>query len=181
MSDEFFNSLEQHFPTFADKLRSRPDADVENIEPAATDADLAEIETSIGIQLPETYKSLLRCAREFWLFGGAIQFGFQHPFMHDFQPYDELTPQQQQSVQRKSGGVWPPPSNGMLCFAEFFMEADGDQVLFDVANGMVNGEYPVMYYAHESHPPSVRKLSDDFETFLNAFLDYEQWADEHAA
>ena len=43
-----------------------------------------------------------------------------------------------------------------------------------------HGEYPIMYYAHESHPPSVRKLADDFETFLNDFLDYEQWADEDA-
>ena len=181
MSDEFLNALEQNFPVFAHKLRSRPDADIENVQPPASDTDLAEIETSIGIQLPESYKSLLRCAREFWLLGGAIQFGFQHPFTHDFQPFDELTPPQQQSVQRRSGGVWPPPSNGMLCFAEFFMEADGDQVLFDIANGMVNGDYSVMYYAHESHPPSVRKLSDNFETFLNEFLDYEQWADEDAA
>ena len=180
MSDELLNSLDKHFPTFASKLRSRPDADAENIEPGASDDDIAEIETSLGVPLPKPYKSLLRCAREFWLFGGAIQFGFQHPFMHDFQPYDELSPQQQQSVQRNSGGVWPPPSNGMLCFAEFFMEADGDQVLFDVANGMVNGEYPVMYYSHESHPPSVRKLADNFETFLKEFLDYEQWADEDA-
>jgi len=27
----------------------------------------------------------------------------------------------------------------MLCFAEFFMEAEGDQVLFDVRAGRVNG------------------------------------------
>ena len=61
------------------------------------------------------------------------------------------------------------------------MEADGDQVLFDVSNGLVNGEYPVMYYDHESHPPVVRKLADDFTTFLNEFLDYEQWANEDEA
>ena len=69
----------------------------------------------------------------------------------------------------------------MVCFAEFFMEADGDQVLFDVAKGMVNGEYPIMYYAHESNPPTVRKLAGDFETFLNDFLDYEQWTDDDDA
>jgi hypothetical protein len=32
----------------------------------------------------------------------------------------------------------------MLCFAEFFMEADGDQVLFDVSKGLINGEYPIV-------------------------------------
>jgi len=180
MLDDFLNNLEQRFPVFAAKLRARPDADIENVETGATDDDLAQIESSIGLPLPDSYKHLLGCGREFWLFGGAIQFGFQHPFVHDFQPYDELTPQQQQSVQRKSGGAWPPPSDSMLCFAEFFMEADGDQVLFDVSKGLLNGEYPVMYYAHESRPPSVRKLADSFEAFLNEFLDYDEWANEDA-
>ncbi len=69
----------------------------------------------------------------------------------------------------------------MLCFAEFFMEADGDQALFDVASGMTHDEYQVMYYAHESHPPTVRKLADDFETFMNEFLEYTAWANEDAA
>ena len=159
MSEYFLNSLEQHFPTFAHKLRSRPNAYLENIQPGATDNDLAEIELSIKNVLPESYKTLLRCARGFWLFGGAIQFEIQHPFTHNFQPYHELTPQQQQSVQRKSKGEWPPPSSGMLCFADFFMEADGDQVLFDITHGMRNGEYPIMYYSHDSHPPLVRKLT----------------------
>ncbi|WP_166831252.1 SMI1/KNR4 family protein [Thalassoroseus pseudoceratinae] len=180
MSEEFLNALQDRFPTFAENLRTCPDADIENVEPGASDSDLVELESSLGLELPESYKALLKCAREFWLFGGAIQFGFQHPFIHDFQPYDELNPQQQQMVQMKSGGVWPPPSNGMLCFAEFFMEADGDQVLFDVASRLQTGDYPVMYYAHESRPPSVRKLSDDFESFLNEFLDYDQWVDEDA-
>ncbi len=98
MLDRFLHNLEQRFPIFAAKLRTRPDAHVENVKTGARDDDLAQIESSIGIPLPESYKQLLRCGREFWLFGGAIQFGFQHPFTHDFQPYDKLTPQQQQSV-----------------------------------------------------------------------------------
>lgn len=32
--------------------------------------------------------------------------------------------------------------------AEYFLEDDGDQVLFKVADGLINGEYPVYYYAH---------------------------------
>ena len=35
------------------------------------------------------------------------------------------------------------------------MDADGDQVLLDVARGLVKGAYPVMYWAHEGRPPSV--------------------------
>lgn len=74
------------------------------------------------------------------------------------------------------GGTWPPPSQGMLCFGEFFMEADGDQVLFDVSGGLQHGEYPVMYYAHESCPPTVRKLADTFEQWLDGFLDYKEFS-----
>jgi len=64
----------------------------------------------------------------------------------------------------------------MLCFAEFFMEADGDQVLWDVSRGLVDGEYPIYYYAHEARPPSVRKLADCFDTWLGEFLQYEEFA-----
>ena len=180
MPDHVFDNFDRAFPDFAAKLRARADADIENIEPPATEDELNELESSLGIALPNSYKQFLRCSRGFWIFGGSIQFGTQHPFFHHFQTYDQLTTQQQQVVQRKSGGKWPPPSEGMLCFAEFFMEADGDQVLFDVANGMVDGEYPIMYYAHEYRPPMVRKLADDFPSFISAFLDYEEWrnADE---
>lgn len=159
MSEEFFDSLDQHFPTFAAKLRQDSDAEVENVELGATSEELADIEESVGVLLPDSYKKLLSCAREFELFGGAIQFGFQHPFIHEFDSDDKSD----------------FPSEGMLCFAEFFMEADGDQVLFDIKSGLTDGEYPVMYYSHESSPPAVRKLADDLETFLNEFLDYPEW------
>jgi hypothetical protein len=60
--------------------------------------------------------------------------------------------------------IRPPASHGMLCFAEFFMEAEGDQVLLDFSGGLRGGEYPIYYYAHGARPPSVRKLADSFET-----------------
>lgn len=109
--------------------------------------------------------------------GGVVQLGIQHPFFHEFEPFEQLTPAQQRSVRQK-GGQWPPPSQGMLCFAEFFMEADSDQVLFDVSRGLVDGEYPVMYYAHETNPPTVRRLADTFEEFINGFLDYPAFQHE---
>ncbi len=31
------------------------------------------------------------------------------------------------------------------------------------------------YYAHEEYPPSVRKLSDNFKTWLGEFLNYEEF------
>ena len=58
------------------------------------------------------------------------------------------------------------------------MEADGDQVLFDVSRGLVNGEYPVMYWAHERRPPSVRKLADGFAQFMEECLAYPELQNE---
>src|SRR6516225_9900440 len=115
------------FPRFA---RLAVDRGLENVLPAATRDELTALESSLHVPLPPSYKALLRCARGFWLMGGVVQFGPQHPFFHDFPPLDQLTEQQRQVVTMK-GGPWPPVSQGMLCFAEFFMEADGDQVLFD--------------------------------------------------
>jgi hypothetical protein len=153
----------------------RDGAEIEQILPAASDAEIIEIEARVGVQLPEAYKRLLRCARGFWLLGGSIQFGTQHPFFHTFEPLDKLTPMQRQVVSRR-GGAWPPPSQGMLCFAEFFMEADGDQVLWDISGGMRGGEYPIYYYAHEASPASVRKLSDNFQDWVGEFLGYRDFS-----
>jgi hypothetical protein len=176
MSKNLARSLAPHFPRFAELLAAGH-GEIENIEPPAVDAEIRELEKSLGVFLPESYKQMLRCARGLWLFGGAVQFGTQHPFFHEFPPLKDLTPQQREVVKLK-GGKWPPSSEGMLCFAEFFMEADGDQVLFDVKNGLRIGEYPIMYYAHESRPPTVRKLADDFRTFLEGLLDRAEFRSE---
>jgi hypothetical protein len=176
MSKKRARSLAQHFPRFAELLAAGR-GEIENIEPPASDADIWALENSLRISLSESYKQLLRCSRGFWLFGGAVQFGTQHPFFHEFPPLKDLTPQQREVVKLK-GSRWPPPSEGMLCFAELFMEADGDQVLFDVKKGLRNGEYLVMYYAHESRPPRVRKLADDVRVFLEGLLDREEFRDE---
>jgi hypothetical protein len=144
---------------------------LENVLPPATTADVAALEQQLGLPLPESYKALLRCARGFWLMGGLVQFGSQHPFFHDFPTLESLTPQQRRVVALK-GGPWPPASQGMLCFAEFFMEADGDQVLFDTRRGLIGGEYPVMYWAHDGRPPSVRQFTSNFGEFMEEFLTY---------
>ena len=100
-----------------------------------------------------------------WLLGGNIQMGAQHPFINNFPNYEDLTPQQQSAVNQR-GGAWPPPSHGMLCFAEYFLEADGDQVLFDIAGGLVAGEYPVCYYAHEETPARVTPVAESFSDWI---------------
>ena len=59
----------------------------------------------------------------------------------------------------------------MLCFAEYFLEADGDQVLWDVHQGLKGGEYPVVYYAHEARPPSATVIATSFGAWLEQCLD----------
>jgi hypothetical protein len=158
------------FPRFS-RAAAAKRRNLEHVLPPATAEEVADLELRLGLPLPESYKALLRCTRGFWLMGGVVQFGSQHPFIHDFPALDSLTSAQQRVVALK-GGSWPPASQGMLCFAEFFMEADGDQVLFDTRCGLVAGEYPVMYWAHDARPPSVRQLAGSFGEFMEGFLSY---------
>lgn len=163
------NPFTERLPKFAQAIDVCEDSYLENVLPGASDDEIRALEAHLGLELPLTYKDLLRCARGFWLFGGAIQFGSEHPFFHDFPPLAALNPAQINTVRIKGGG-WPPPSQGMLCFAEFFLEADGDQVLWDVRSSFGIGEYPIYYYAHEDRPPSVRKVAESFDAFLETAL-----------
>lgn len=169
--------LDQAKPFFPKLAELAPKFELEGVLPAASQAEVDQIEADIGVPLPASYKQFLQCTRGFWLMGGVVQFGEQHPFVHEFEPFESL-PSAHQAIVKLKGGVWPPPSNGMLCFAEFFMEADGDQVLFDTSNGLVNREYPVVYYAHNARPPSVRVLASSFTAFVEEFLEYEAFNDE---
>jgi hypothetical protein len=158
-------SLAKAFPEFAAQLAQSEDAEPEQVLDPASTEDLAALERELGVPLPESYKRFLSAARGLWLFGGAIQFGSQHPFLHDFPSLEELTDAQREVVASR-GGAWPPPSQGMLCFAEYFWRADGDQVLFDVSAGLSKGEYPVVYYHHAGSPASVTRVADSFAEWL---------------
>jgi SMI1 / KNR4 family (SUKH-1) len=158
------NAFDASFPAFARLVRERQDASLEELLPPASAAEIEQLENELGVPLPASYKKFLRCSRALWLFGGAVQMSKGHPFFHHFPAFEELTLPQRRVVSQR-GGKWPPPSDGMLCFAEFFLEADGDQVLFDVSNGSSDGEYPVIYYAHEI--PSVRKYAGGFQEWLD--------------
>lgn len=163
-TEAMLDQLSSDFPGFVSKLDG--DTDPEQILPGASDEDIAKEEGLLGIPLPESYKRFLKLTRGFDLFGGSVQFGAQHPFPHDFPKIGELSDAQLKVVKMKGGG-WPPPSQGMLCFAEYFRDADGDQVLFDVAGGLVDGEYPVVYYSHETHPPTTTQIAASFAEWLN--------------
>jgi hypothetical protein len=163
--------LQDRFPKFAHQLASGQGDPMKMAGESTSEQDILQIEFELGIPLPESYKSFLRCTRTLTMRGGTIRFGAEFPFFHDFPPFDQLTPAQQKNVMVK-GGMWPPPSQGMLCFADFFLEADGDQLLFNVQHGLKGGEYPVIYYSHENHPPTVKKIADSFSEFLDNCFSY---------
>lgn len=169
--------LRPEVPRLAECLAARATEPylVEHVLPPATNADVRRLESELGASLPASYKRLLMVTRGFWLSGGMVQLSKTHPFFHDWAPLETLTPEQRRVVQRR-GGRWPPPTGGMLCFAEYFLEADGDQVLWDVSAGLVEGEYPVMYYAHER--PSVRRIAASFREWLEHCLDAFPPADD---
>jgi hypothetical protein len=161
------NNPELKYPILLNK-----ELQIENILSPLTSHKIDSIEKIIGVPLPNSYKYFLKSCGGFSAKGGVVQLGRQHPFIHEFESYEELTDEQKNVVKQK-GGQWPPPSNGMICFGEFFLEADGDQVLFDTKEGLIDGEYPVYYYySHESYPPKVRKIANSFNDWIAKLPDY---------
>lgn len=170
-------AVADRFPNFARLLREGRGGHVEYVEEPATAADIANLNLRAEHPLPQSYLELVQRSKGFWLHGGTVQLTDVSLVVHDFPKWEELSSAQQQSVRHK-GGNWPPPSQGMLCFAECWLEADGDQVLFDVSNGLVNGEYPVYYYSHEDSPPSVTRVAGGFEEWLEGLLEHDYWDED---
>ena len=73
VKDQFLIRLAVAFPDFAAKLGDGVQFQLEEVHAPASESDLRELEKSLGLPLPESYKSLLRCAREFWLLGGLVK------------------------------------------------------------------------------------------------------------
>src|SRR5690349_5368814 len=78
-----FDAVAKLFPRFAARA---DEYEPEHVLPPASAADIAALEQSLGLPLPQSYKDLLIRTRGFWLMDGIVQFGRQHPFFHDFPP-----------------------------------------------------------------------------------------------
>jgi hypothetical protein len=133
------------FPKFGAFLKRRAKDLVEEIKPPISDEQLAALTHEAGGTLPGAFVRLLRCSAGVWV--GALDLRTHHVFYHTAE-----------------SGI-ASPSTGMLCFGEFWLEADGDQVLFDPAT-LGDDDPPVYYYAHAV--PEVRQLSPRFSEWLEA-------------
>jgi SMI1 / KNR4 family (SUKH-1) len=158
------------FPTFYQRVNSGHGDPVDAILPPVAEHAIERVEQQLGIPLPESYKRFLRCTGGFCLLGGAVNLSFP-PFIHDFPPFESLTSEQQSRIT----GSWPPPSHGLLCFGDFWLEGDGDQVLFDTRQVIGDGEYPVLYYDHEAMPASIRPIAASFHDWLERVLTEESF------
>jgi hypothetical protein len=133
--------IQPHFPRFAALLGNRSDLIIE-IERGATVAELGELENSLGIEIPGKLKVLLACSSRIHLEGLCIGNVFFH-------------------TARGAAG----PSEGMLCFADYWLDGDGDQVLFDPRD-LPADDPPVYYYNHDA--PLVRPLAGRFSDWLES-------------
>jgi hypothetical protein len=142
------NALAGHFPRFARFLKANLD-EVDQCKPGLDDAALARLEQDLGLRLPGAYRTFLRCAREV-VVGDTLQITSAHPFVHD------------------SARV-ALPTQGMLCIGEYWLDADGDQVLFDLRKEFAPDtadDPPVLYYDHGR--PAVRPIANSFTAWIEA-------------
>jgi hypothetical protein len=144
---EYVPTIQQlagHFPRFARFLKANLD-DIDYIRPGLDEAALSQREQELGTRLPGAYRTFLQCASEVG-FKDFLHMNSSHPFVHD------------------STRV-ALPTQGMVAIAELWLEADGDQIMFDL-RGDAGDDPPVLYYAHGL--PAVRPFAANFTAWIEA-------------
>ena len=141
--------LAADFPRFVRFLRRSPEI-VESMEPGASDEEIAKCESSLSAALPIPYKRFLNCCRSLKL-GDTLKIGLPHMFVHEPPDGVEL------------------PTDGLLCFGECWLEADGDQVLFETSCI----DPPVLYYAH--NVPELRQVAGNFVEWVEGIPKWDCW------
>jgi hypothetical protein len=145
--------LRTHFPKFHAKLCAEAVKEgninqAEYILTPASDDEIQKIEQRIGVPLPKSYKQFLRCTRGgIYLEKVPTEFNRGQPFILEH-----------------------PLFKNKICVAEYFLEADGDQIYLDARQGLINDEYPVLYYAHDyaPEPHCFRKVAESFGEWLES-------------
>lgn len=134
--------LKEAFPKLARFLKRHLDQ-IETLADAATPEEIVQLETALGVPLPESYRTFLACTAEL-VYGGGLQIGLPHTFMH---PSDDTL-----------------PSSGMLCLGDFWWEGDGDQIL--VGKVEPGSEPPLLYYNHAT--PAISQLAKSFAAWTES-------------
>jgi hypothetical protein len=141
--------LEPEFPRFARFLWRNLET-IESMDVGASDEDLAVCQSSLNAALPAAYKRFLKYCRSVEL-GDTLRFGLPYTFVHESPAGPRL------------------PTDGLLCFGDCWLEADGDQVLF----GTSHADPPVFYYAHEI--PELRQVASNFVEWVEGIPKWDSW------
>jgi hypothetical protein len=133
-----FDALKVEFPKFTRWLKRQLEEADGELKPGASEAKIAAQEQVLGIALPGVYRRFMAASSEVNLDGFRLSLAsaFFHP---------------------------AAPSEGLLCIADYFWQADGDQVLIDPAH-CGQDDPPVFYYDHET--PEVRPLAKSFTAWV---------------
>ncbi len=164
--EEMKTALRVHFREFVTRLESRTDVGIDRILPGLTTDEINARERELGILLPNTYKQFLSTSAGFWLFDGAVQFSGNHPYRLTFPSYESLNDDDKKIV-ASNGGLWPPPSDGMICFGEYFEGDVGCSLMFDTNDKMKDGEYKISHYYFRASPPRAELVADSFLEWLD--------------
>ncbi len=139
--------LKDEFPNFWERINNG-EVELDSFEPPLSEEEITALEKELP--LPNSYKAFLRCIGGIWLEVPYIRMDKRNPFFFD-----------------------NPRFKDVVCFGEYFLEADGDNVMFDISQGLINGEYPVYYYAHDfANDPDrgLRKLADSFREWIESLV-----------
>jgi len=140
------SSLGDSFPKFARFLKKRV-GDIDRLEGPASESEIEMIEEGLGVPLPAVFKQFLRCTKALSL--DALTLGLdqirRHPALIDD----------------------PPSGKETICIGEYWLDADGDQVLLEYCTQPVRDPV-VYYYGHSAGTRTARKLAATFSGWIEA-------------
>lgn len=133
------NHLKPNFPQFS-KLLKRKFEDINALQAAASAVEIQAVENRLGITLPITLRDFFMCCQSVSMEGFTLQLDgmFIHPTTIDGQT--------------------------ALCIGDYWLEADGDQLLI-ISTSQQQNDCAVYYYAH-AQQGSVKYLDSSFKHWL---------------
>lgn len=140
-----FTALARLFPKLARFLKTRV-GDIQRLDGPASEQDLAAVELSLGAPLPEVYRSFLRCTKGLHMEGLALGLS---EISEDVVVLDRQ------------------PQTKTIRIGEYWLEADGDQVLLAYSISPA-ADPPVYYYAHEARKNTAREIAPSISEWIES-------------
>jgi hypothetical protein len=133
--------LKDQYPTLH-KCLYRNAKKIETFEPGATEAEISGVEKTLKLRLPAAIRDFFKLTKQWEVegFQWDLSLLFEHP-----------------------GDKSAPDGKRYLCLANYFMEADGDQILIDVTKP--SDDPQILYYGHSANGAKIRVLAKNWKEF----------------